>query len=181
MCGAGTATAKTNTGDGTVTSKQVVVCPATVCLCPSWLIVACPQFCRFVRLGTASLAAAAEGGPFIVAEKLDLRKYAARPHLARVLCDYILYVVSIRSMLGVTKVTWQVTVTSNVPMSTAADAVHCSRFSYVPTMGLCHCFVLHSLEQLARRQAAQSAAPAGPQYAEGPRACCLCHHRVWLH
>jgi tetratricopeptide repeat protein 8 len=49
---------------------------------------------RFVRLGTASLAAAGPGGPFIAAERLDLRKYAARPHLARVLCDYILYVVS---------------------------------------------------------------------------------------
>jgi hypothetical protein len=47
-----------------------------------------------VRLGTASLAAAGPGGPFIAAERLDLRKYAARPHLARVLCDYILYVVS---------------------------------------------------------------------------------------
>ncbi|WIA20159.1 hypothetical protein OEZ85_006009 [Tetradesmus obliquus] len=47
---------------------------------------------RFVRLGTASLAAAGHGGPFIAAERLDLRKYAARPHLARVLCDYILYV-----------------------------------------------------------------------------------------
>jgi tetratricopeptide repeat protein 8 len=33
-------------------------------------------------------------GPFIAADRLDLRKYAARPHLARVLCDYILYVVS---------------------------------------------------------------------------------------
>eukprot|EP00879_Flechtneria_rotunda_P021995 GHRR01023196.1.p1 GENE.GHRR01023196.1~~GHRR01023196.1.p1 ORF type:complete len:416 (+),score=162.18 GHRR01023196.1:766-2013(+) len=47
---------------------------------------------RFVRLGTASLAAAAAGGPFIVPERLDLRKYAARPNLARVLCDYIIYV-----------------------------------------------------------------------------------------
>jgi hypothetical protein len=51
---------------------------------------------RFVRLGTATLAAAGPGGPFIAAERLDLRKYAARPHLARVLCDYILYVVSTR-------------------------------------------------------------------------------------
>lgn len=49
---------------------------------------------RFVRLGTASLAAAGPGGPFIACERLDLRKYAARPNLARVLCDYILYVVS---------------------------------------------------------------------------------------
>ncbi|KAI8471721.1 MAG: TRP protein for flagellar function [Monoraphidium minutum] len=46
---------------------------------------------RFVRLGTASLAAE-PGGPFINTERLDLRKYAARPNLARVLCDYIVYV-----------------------------------------------------------------------------------------
>lgn len=31
------------------------------------------------------------GGPFINVDKLDLRKYAARPALARVLCDYIFY------------------------------------------------------------------------------------------
>lgn len=31
------------------------------------------------------------GGPFINVDKLDLRKYAARPALARVLLDYILY------------------------------------------------------------------------------------------
>lgn len=37
---------------------------------------------RFVRLGTASMAAE-PGGPFINPEKLDLRKYAARPNLAR--------------------------------------------------------------------------------------------------
>eukprot|EP00775_Hariotina_reticulata_P012139 gene12139-12277_t len=48
---------------------------------------------RFVRLGTASLAAgAAAGGPFIVPDRLDLRKYSSRPNLARVLCDYIFYV-----------------------------------------------------------------------------------------
>jgi hypothetical protein len=45
---------------------------------------------RFVRLGTASLASQ-PGGPFINVEKLDMEKYAGRPHLARVLCDYILY------------------------------------------------------------------------------------------
>lgn len=45
---------------------------------------------RFVRLGTASMLAE-PGGPFIQVEKLDLRKYAARPLLARVLCDYIIY------------------------------------------------------------------------------------------
>lgn len=31
------------------------------------------------------------GGPFINVDKLDLRKYAARPALARVLCDYMIY------------------------------------------------------------------------------------------
>jgi tetratricopeptide repeat protein 8 len=44
---------------------------------------------RFVRLGTASMLAE-PGGPFINLEKLDLRKYAARPALARALCDYAL-------------------------------------------------------------------------------------------
>jgi tetratricopeptide repeat protein 8 len=45
---------------------------------------------RFVRLGTASMLAE-PGGPFINVDKLDLRKYAARPALARVLCDYMIY------------------------------------------------------------------------------------------
>ncbi|GMH44731.1 hypothetical protein BSKO_12683 [Bryopsis sp. KO-2023] len=45
---------------------------------------------RFVRLGTASLLSQ-PGGPFINVDRLDLRKYSARPNLARVLCDYILY------------------------------------------------------------------------------------------
>ncbi|KXZ42612.1 BBS8 protein [Gonium pectorale] len=45
---------------------------------------------RFVRLGTASLASE-PGGPFIAVDRLDLRKYAARPLLARVLCDYLIY------------------------------------------------------------------------------------------
>lgn len=45
---------------------------------------------RFVRLGTASMRSEA-GGPFINAEKLDLKKYAQRQPLAKVLCDYILY------------------------------------------------------------------------------------------
>ena len=31
------------------------------------------------------------GGAFINVDKLDLRKYAARPALATALCDYILY------------------------------------------------------------------------------------------
>jgi hypothetical protein len=46
---------------------------------------------RFARLGTASMLAS-EGGPFIDAGRLDLAKYGARPLLARVLCDYIMYV-----------------------------------------------------------------------------------------
>ena len=37
---------------------------------------------RFVRLGTASMVAEA-GGPFINVDRLDLRKYASRPALAR--------------------------------------------------------------------------------------------------
>ncbi|KAJ9514769.1 hypothetical protein QJQ45_028539 [Haematococcus lacustris] len=49
---------------------------------------------RFVRLGTASMLSE-PGGPFINSEQVDLRwrsKYASRPHLARSLCDYMLYV-----------------------------------------------------------------------------------------
>lgn len=45
---------------------------------------------RLVRLGTASMLME-PGGPFINVDKLDLRKYATRPALAKVLCDYILY------------------------------------------------------------------------------------------
>lgn len=45
---------------------------------------------RLVRLGTASMLSEA-GGPFINVDRLDLRKYAARPALARTLFDYILY------------------------------------------------------------------------------------------
>eukprot|EP00965_Chrysotila_dentata_P082017 2706856-Pleurochrysis_carterae.AAC.2 len=45
---------------------------------------------RLVRLGTASMASEA-GGPFINIDKLDLRKYAARPALAKALFDYIFY------------------------------------------------------------------------------------------
>ena len=45
---------------------------------------------RFVRLGTASLASQ-PGGPFINVDRLNLDKYAQRKHLARVLCDYLLY------------------------------------------------------------------------------------------
>jgi hypothetical protein len=43
-----------------------------------------------VRLGTASMLSQ-PGGPFIALERLDLRKYASRPALARVLLDYMLY------------------------------------------------------------------------------------------
>jgi len=46
---------------------------------------------RAVRVGTASLLSA-PGGPFIVADRLDLRKYASRPALGKALCDYLLYV-----------------------------------------------------------------------------------------
>ena len=45
---------------------------------------------RQVRLGTASMLSHS-GGPFIDVNRLDLRKYAARPALAKVLCDYMLY------------------------------------------------------------------------------------------
>lgn len=45
---------------------------------------------RFVRLMTASMVAE-QGGPFLNVERLDLRKYAARPTLARALCDYLVY------------------------------------------------------------------------------------------
>ena len=45
---------------------------------------------RMVRLGTASMQQEA-GGPFINVDRLDLRKYAARPALAKALFEYILY------------------------------------------------------------------------------------------
>lgn len=45
---------------------------------------------RLVRLGTASMVQDA-GGPFINADRLDLRKYAQRPALSRALLDYLLY------------------------------------------------------------------------------------------
>eukprot|EP00742_Colponemidia_sp_Colp-10_P002553 GILJ01002728.1.p1 GENE.GILJ01002728.1~~GILJ01002728.1.p1 ORF type:complete len:475 (+),score=75.08 GILJ01002728.1:857-2281(+) len=44
---------------------------------------------RFVRLGTASMVS--DGGQFIHVDKLDLKKYAQRPAIAKALCDYILY------------------------------------------------------------------------------------------
>ena len=49
---------------------------------------------REVRLGTASMALSSSSpGVFIDVEKLDMRKYAARPALAMVLVDYLLGVV----------------------------------------------------------------------------------------
>jgi len=45
---------------------------------------------RHVRLGTASMRSEKDG-PFIDSQRLDLRKYAQRPALARALCDYLLY------------------------------------------------------------------------------------------
>ena len=45
---------------------------------------------RMVRLGTASMLSES-GGPFINVDRLDLRKYAARPALAKALFEYVLY------------------------------------------------------------------------------------------
>ena len=45
---------------------------------------------RFVRLGTASLASQGIDS-FIDVERMDLQKYARRPALSRVLCDYLAY------------------------------------------------------------------------------------------
>jgi tetratricopeptide repeat protein 8 len=45
---------------------------------------------RQVRLGTASMLSD-RGGPFINADKLQLKKYATRGSLSKVLCDYLLY------------------------------------------------------------------------------------------
>ena len=47
---------------------------------------------RQVRLGTASMMAGAGGGPFINVERLDLKRYAARPAIAKALIEYILFV-----------------------------------------------------------------------------------------
>lgn len=46
---------------------------------------------RQVRLGTASMMSSNEAGIFVDVEKLDLKRYARRPALAKVLCDYLLY------------------------------------------------------------------------------------------
>jgi tetratricopeptide repeat protein 8 len=45
---------------------------------------------RFLRLGTASLLG--QGDQFIVSEKLDMKKQASRPSIAKALCDYLIYV-----------------------------------------------------------------------------------------
>lgn len=42
-------------------------------------------------MGTASIAGMAPGANIEVS-KLDLQKYSQRPALARILCDYLLYV-----------------------------------------------------------------------------------------
>lgn len=46
---------------------------------------------RAVRIGTASMLST-PGGPFINAERLDLRRYAARPALAKALFEYMWHV-----------------------------------------------------------------------------------------
>ena len=45
---------------------------------------------RQVRLGTASMQAN-NSGLFIDAERLDMKKYAQRPSIAKALCDFLLY------------------------------------------------------------------------------------------
>ena len=46
---------------------------------------------RFVRLGTASMLSSQGLAGFIDVERMDLQKYAKRPALNRVLCDYLAY------------------------------------------------------------------------------------------
>ncbi len=46
---------------------------------------------RFVRIGTASMQSE-PGGAFINADRMDMKRYAQRPPLAKALCDYLLYV-----------------------------------------------------------------------------------------
>ena len=46
---------------------------------------------RLVRLGTASMMSQT-GGKFVDLDRMDLEKYAQRPALARVLCDFIMQV-----------------------------------------------------------------------------------------
>jgi tetratricopeptide repeat protein 8 len=45
---------------------------------------------RAVRLGTASMLSE-PSGIFIDVDRLDLARYATRPHIAKALCDYLLY------------------------------------------------------------------------------------------
>ena len=45
---------------------------------------------RAVRLGTASMLSE-PSGIFIDVDRLDLARYARRPHIAKALCDYLLY------------------------------------------------------------------------------------------
>lgn len=45
---------------------------------------------RYLRLGTASLLG--QGDQFIVSEKLDMKKMAQKPAIAKALCEYLIYV-----------------------------------------------------------------------------------------
>lgn len=45
---------------------------------------------RFLRLGTASLLG--QGDQFIVSDKLDMKKMASKPGIAKALCEYLIYV-----------------------------------------------------------------------------------------
>eukprot|EP00940_MAST-03C_sp_MAST-3C-sp2_P001179 g1179.t1 len=46
---------------------------------------------RQIRLGTASLVNTSSNDIFVDVEKLDMHRYARRPALGKVLCDYLLY------------------------------------------------------------------------------------------
>ncbi|RLN91567.1 hypothetical protein BBJ28_00007926 [Nothophytophthora sp. Chile5] len=46
---------------------------------------------RQVRLGTASMQASADSGVFIDVNRLDFKRYATRPAIAKALVDYLLY------------------------------------------------------------------------------------------
>ena len=46
---------------------------------------------RQVRLGTASLLRSSDSNVFVDVERLDLSRYANRPELGKVLCDYLLF------------------------------------------------------------------------------------------
>ena len=45
---------------------------------------------RYLRLGTASLLG--QGDQFIVSEKMDMKKMAQKPAIAKALCEYLIYV-----------------------------------------------------------------------------------------